>query len=170
MEVRPYLQLLEIIAVKPSLASLKVGDKVPADWPLVFVGQVAGKDSQAMMAISDTKTTLNARVSDQNMMHKLESLEPGQVIFLYDSSVQADQDQSIYLTVDKLYTLKEVSDYKPQKEQVLKERAGLKADKPSQPERKKVTIPRQARKKDELDSNWRTLAERWEKQGKSWDK
>jgi hypothetical protein len=160
MELEYYKQILKLFADKPDLASLKERDNVAGNWPLLLKSVVQYDDRSARIIVSDSKIDFYCDMSGLDLDVKLKTIDAGQVIFLDSAKVLLNKvDNSLKIKAKTILTLKEFNDIQnnsSNKGTVVKnniekvDKNKLKAD----------------NKKENLDYKWRTLGERWIKQGK----
>lgn len=167
MDLSQYKQMLMLFPDKPDLNKLDHNDNIPESWPLVLKRVTTNTNDLLNFDITDSKITLSCQIKDSKMIEKIVSMKNGQIIFLYDSKIIKNKElDDILIDTGIVYTLKEVNDglVKPSnKKDIQLEKAPRKIV-----IRKNVApqVRKNAPAKQELDCRWRTLTERWQRQGK----
>lgn len=161
-----YKQILNMFPEKPDLKALKAGMMIPENWPFLLGKTVYSNKNLLKFEISDLNNSIICEVKTLDMINKVSLIDKGQIVFLYDSLVIKNTlSEDFSIDVKLLFTLKEVNDGLPKtlrkrdKRSVYQGRAKEKGTKLSSNTEKPL-------KSDQPDSRWRTLAERWQKQGK----
>lgn len=162
-----YKQILDIYSEKPSLKTLRSGERFPEAWPMLIKSIKLCENNFFIFDISDLHQSVTCEISNSKMSEKISALQVGQVIFLYDSIVEFDSaENNIKVNVNLIYTLKEVNDGLPKRDQQnnkAKKRV-IKVNLSKYKSNEKSLKTKLS--KEEHGSCWRTLSERWQKQGK----
>lgn len=164
MNLSYYKQILTISPEKPDISSLKVGNSVNETWPLILKSIINISKTQAIFEVSDSISSIICKMDSLKMVRKLSLIEPGQIIFLYDSKIYGidnagNLDAEVYL----FYTLKEVNDGVPQTQ---KHNRKVRSAELSNKSESTTSITNKVQTSEESDSRWRTLDERWKNQGR----
>lgn len=168
MNLAAYEQLLNLFPEKPSLKSLENNQRVPDNWPLILKRVLNKSERVVMFEVYDLDSTVLCEVKEPEMITKVVSLDEGQIIFLYDSTLKANNVRQMFeIKVNAIYTLKEVNDGLPKPKNPRTIRIKKPVDKYDNVLKNESKPPKQKVKKNEYGSNWRTLSERWKNQGKT---
>jgi len=162
-----YKQILNIIPDKPNILALKVDSYISETWPVILKKIIDRTETTLTFEVSDLKNSILCEINDPEMMDKVSSMHEGQIIFLYDSIIALNkQSRVLEIKVNFVYTLKEVNDglVKPPKSKINSNKRTKSAEKKLKDNNKSVVA---SAKKQQHNSNWRTLAERWKCQGKT---
>ena len=170
MDTNAYKQLLDTFVAKPNILNIKEGSKFPPTWPLMLITLIHIDKNFLIAEMTDLKAVARCHIKDAISIKKLTNAEEENVFFLHNARVIKKKDTTADLSVEKVFTLKEAAAMEPKKSgSKVKEgqKIKIKLKKSTDPRRGKMTpkimSPSPAEKED---SQWRTLAERWEKQGK----
>jgi hypothetical protein len=167
MELGAYKQLLNIFPEKPDITRLKLNTNVPDNWPFVLVSIQTKSKLDATFTISDSITSISCFTDNPKVVRKLNTFKIGQIIFLYDSKIYKDNfTEQPVIEVGQLYSLKEINDgaKTPVGQEAKADHIEAKPLKQKKCPKKEPT--KKKFQKEEKESRWPTLAERWQKQGK----
>jgi hypothetical protein len=160
-----YKQILNIFPEIPKLSSLKDNIKIPENWPLLLSSIIKTTPESVLFSVSDLKETLTCELKDEKMINKLILLEIGQIIFLHKSKAKLNKlKNTLKIEVGSIYTLKEIND------QLAQSKNNPNTSHTSKLHKNKVQINKiKYQDSNKNESKWRTLKERWTKQGKHTD-